>query len=92
MNDVRTRMNDYIRKDDVLALLEKYRIELPSTYSAGLTTAKNAVKGMPTADVLPRTEVAREIFAEIEDVIREIGYFDELDFTALKKKYGVIEE
>lgn len=32
-------------------------------------------------------DVAREIFSEIEDVIREIGYFDELDFTALKKKY-----
>lgn len=33
------------------------------------------------------SEVAEEIFAEIEDVINNIGYFDELDFNALKKKY-----
>lgn len=93
-------MSDYIRKDDVLALLEKYRIELPSTYSAGLTTAKNAVKGMSTEDdVVPRTEVAREIFEEIEINIFEIitpykqalqclpkGYIAEL-----KQKYGVME-
>ena len=34
-----------------------------------------------------RTEVARELFDEIEDVLNNIGYFDELDFEALKKKY-----
>lgn len=79
-------MSDYIRKDDVLALLEKYRIEMPSTYSAGLTIAKNAVKGMPTEDV------EREIF-----ILDEYGFHefikihcDELD--ELKKKHGVIEE
>jgi hypothetical protein len=33
------------------------------------------------------TDVAEEIFAEIEDVLNNIGYFDELDFEALKKKY-----
>ena len=33
------------------------------------------------------SEVAREIFEEIEDVLNNIGYFDELDFEALKKKY-----
>lgn len=59
-------MSDYIRKDDVLALLEKYRIELPSTYSVGLTTSKNAVKGMPTADVVQRAEIAREILEAIK--------------------------
>lgn len=32
-------------------------------------------------------ELAREIFEEIEDVINNIGYFDEIDFEALKKKY-----
>ena len=32
-------------------------------------------------------DVAREIFAEIEDVLNNIGYFDEIDFKALKKKY-----
>ena len=33
------------------------------------------------------TDVAREIFEDIEDVLNNIGYFDELDFNALKKKY-----
>jgi hypothetical protein len=33
------------------------------------------------------SDLAEEIFAEIEDVINNIGYFDELDFEALKKKY-----
>lgn len=32
-------------------------------------------------------KVAREIFEEIEDVINNIGYFDEIDFLSLKKKY-----
>ena len=34
-----------------------------------------------------RTDVAREIFEEIEDVLNNIGYFDEIDFKALKNKY-----
>ena len=33
------------------------------------------------------SDVAREIFEEIEDVLNNIGYFDELDFEALKKKF-----
>jgi hypothetical protein len=33
------------------------------------------------------SDVAREIFEEIEDVINNIGYFDEIDFRSLKKKY-----
>ena len=37
--------------------------------------------------VCKASEVAREIFEEIEDVINNIGYFDEIDFEALKKKY-----
>jgi hypothetical protein len=31
--------------------------------------------------------LARKIFDEIEDVLNHIGYFDELDFETLKKKY-----
>ena len=34
-----------------------------------------------------KQEVAREIFEEIEDVLNNIGYFDEIDFKALKNKY-----
>ena len=48
----------------------------------------------PTADVVPRSEVeqakqevAREIFEEIDGILNEIGYFDEIDLTELKKKY-----
>lgn len=33
------------------------------------------------------SDVAAEIFAEIEEVLNNGGYFDELDFNALKKKY-----
>lgn len=38
------------------------------------------------------TDLAEEIFAEIEDVLNNIGYFDELDFKALKKKYTESEK
>lgn len=34
-----------------------------------------------------KADGAREIFEEIEDVLNNIGYFDEIDFKALKKKY-----
>lgn len=71
-------MSDYIRKDDVLALLEKYRME---TYSV-VTTAKNAVKGMPTEDVVPTAEVAREIFSKLEEEIE----------AALESNYKVYEK
>lgn len=48
--------------------------------------------GTPTDDVAPRAEVAREIFEEIEDVLNNIGYFDELDFEALKNKYAEVQK
>ncbi len=38
------------------------------------------------------SEVAREIFEEIEDVLNNIGYFDEFDFETLKKKYTGSED
>ena len=40
-----------------------------------------------TAKAMIREEVAREIFEEIEDILNNIGYFDEIDFKTLKKKY-----
>ena len=43
------------------------------------------------ADVVPKSEV-EEIFEEIEDVLNNIGYFDEIDFKALKKKYTESED
>lgn len=32
-------------------------------------------------------DTAEKIFEDIEDVINNIGYFDEIDFLSLKKKY-----
>ena len=37
-------------------------------------------------------EVAREIFEEIEDIMNNIGHFDEIDFKALKNKYTESEK
>lgn len=49
--------------------------------------AKEKAEAVAEYDRHLKAEVAREIFEEIEDVINNIGYFDELDFEALKKKY-----
>lgn len=51
-------------------------------------TIRRSIMALPAADVAPRAEVARKIFEEIEDVLNNIGYFDELDFEALKNKYA----
>lgn len=54
----------------------------------------------PTADVAPKSEVAREIFTEIEKLIFVGGFTGEVsnltilttkDYEALKKKYGVTD-
>ena len=34
-----------------------------------------------------KADATAEIFSEIEDVMNNIGYFDEIDFEALKKKF-----
>ena len=47
--------------------------DLGKAYQDGYNTAK--------------AEVAKEIFEEIENVLNNIGYFDEIDFKSLKKKY-----
>lgn len=49
--------------------------------------AKEKAEAVAEYDRQLKAEAAREIFEEIEDVINNIGYFDELDFEALKKKY-----
>lgn len=42
----------------------------------------------PTADVAPKSEVAREIFAEIyEDCFDQFGYINNEALAELKKKY-----
>ena len=60
----------------------------------------NCVANSPTADVAPKSEVAREIFTEIEKLIFVGGFTGEVsnltilttkDYEALKKKYGVTD-
>ena len=59
----------------------------------GFSEAGKVIDGMPTADVAPRSEIAKEIFEEIDEVIKEHSqgyccdwYLYEL-IAELKKKY-----
>lgn len=46
------------------------------------------LKNAPAADVVPKSEVAMEIFAEIyEDCFDQFGYIDYEKLAELKKKY-----
>ena len=46
------------------------------------------INEQPTADVAPKTEVAREIFEEIyEDCFDQFGYINYEALAELKKKY-----
>lgn len=76
-------------------------------YTINAKAVKFAIDNTPTADVAPKSEVAREIFAEIEEVFRlhtEGGYYlngawfpERLDLytgdaiAELKKKYDVTD-
>lgn len=82
-------MDEYIKRTDAYnAILD----ELVGTgYQSG---ALRAIEFIPTADVVPRAEIAREIFEEIEQHIKDVGFssfaerFEFADFIAeLKKKY-----
>ena len=72
---------------DAEALLQRLPDDLP--YKASV---KRVLMQATEADVAPKGEVAKDIFAEIEDVINNIGYFDEIDFEALKKKYTEVQQ
>lgn len=56
------------------------------TRCVGIT--REASKRLLVKGYRKASEVAEEIFAEIEDVLNNVGYFDEIDFKALKKKYA----
>ena len=46
------------------------------------------IENMPTADVAPKSEVAREIFTEIEKIDMRISKMvDVIKYIELKKKY-----
>jgi hypothetical protein len=55
-----------------------------------LDVVENLLKKFPTADVAPKSEVAREIFEEIEKISKApYGYFclSNDEYSELKKKY-----
>ena len=85
---------DYIKKDDVLKLLNRNSITKEITFSDGISIY-DSVKNLPTADATPKSEVAREIFEEIESICYDFPIYgnintvilSERDLTFLKKKY-----
>ena len=82
-------MDEYINREDAL---DAVLFALAGT--GHQSRAINGIKYLPIADVVPRAEVAREIFEEIEknadflfDGFRNIVVLTEKDFEKLKKKY-----
>lgn len=70
----------YIDKDLAIKRVAK---ELGERSHIATIDVANALYEMPNADVVPKCEVAREIFAEIEKTV-----FADMDFfKELKKKY-----
>lgn len=89
-------MDEYIKREDAIkhlrgACIAKY----PLSFSYGIFASANEIVKMPTADVAPKIEVAREIFEEIEFDIANLDFDREESraiaiegvIAALKKKY-----
>lgn len=53
-------MDEYIKKDDVLKLLNRNSITKIITFADGISVY-DSVKKLPTADVVPRAEVLRDV-------------------------------
>lgn len=94
-------MPRYIDADALYKATEK-RIKEASSYRMAVVDDEflDLINDAFTEDVVPKSEyiqqiaekqaaeeAIREIFEEIEDVLNNIGYLDEIDFKALKKKY-----
>ena len=87
--------NEYIKRSMVVEIIEE-EIRRQNSVSEVLTCAhlRTAVMGLPTADVAPRAEVAREIFEEIQKMLDRCWLMDDygmtdmmIDVAELKKKY-----
>ena len=80
-------MSRYIEEEAIIKAIDE------SGRRYGITTAnqcnfKEIVRKTPTADVAPKSEVAREIFEEIEKCHLHItNEFDAIRYAELKKKY-----
>ena len=77
-------------RKDLLDFINRQNIEIKCIYAYDGEVEEYCVQSpcsnYKTVEQI-RQEVAREIFEEIEDVLNNIGYFDEIDFKALKNKY-----
>jgi hypothetical protein len=75
-------------KSNNLAVKSNKQIyEMAKLITEGARPATEDAEALYNAGYRKASDVASEIFEEIEDVLNNIGYFDELDFEALKKKY-----
>ena len=82
----------YIKVESLLAdILDEKIHNTSQPAQTALSHFERMVNRQPTADVVPKSEVEREIFDEIEAIIRK---YDErpkyqlmLDLAELKKKY-----
>lgn len=71
-------IKEYITDRDGITYGERY---------VTVSHSERIAKHLLDASYRKASDVAREIFEEIGDVINNIGYFDEIDFRSLKKKY-----
>jgi hypothetical protein len=73
---------------DILANdINQHCADLAETYCGDTNCLTCLAHALTEKGYRKASDVAREIFAEIEDVLNNIGYFDEIDFNALQKKY-----
>ena len=102
MNDVEIKENcvvQFIDKDEIIETMQDCKYSNPcNDFQRGVNACIDiqivGIKHMPAADVSPKSEVAREIFEEIEKLVVSrklrnglIGDLLESDIAELKKKY-----
>ena len=111
MNDVEIKENcvvQFIDKNKIIETMQDCKYSNPcNDFQRGVNACVDiqivGIKHMPAADVAPRSEVAREIFEEIENILDrhsisylKVGhicgehYYDgvmQFDIAELKKKY-----
>jgi hypothetical protein len=63
--------DEYVKLDDVLKLLNRNSITKTITFSDGISIY-DSVQNLPTADVVPRAEVANEVFDEVLKTLFEM--------------------
>ena len=86
-------MPRYYEETDLIEFIKQYTPTIEGETT--LECVEVSIRHAPTADVVPRAELAREIFGEIEQHTKDVGFssfaerFEFADFIAeLKKKYN----